>query len=124
VLFDVRDRHAGERRDLFRLPRHRHVASDDVDVKGSPARSSHKRGHGKTDTGSSIDRWPRSADLETKPVANVVRGGDPQLILGDVLAGVTVHVDVNRAADSDVASEQRRCALHDPTLVLEIQPFQ
>ena len=63
--------HVRQRRDVLRVASHAEILADEIDVEGGPLRIPHEGPlHGKAGTAGICER-PRSADLETEPVAKV-----------------------------------------------------
>ena len=78
-----------------------------------------------------IDREPHgvvadvnaAADLEPEPVADVGDCSSPQFLLGDLPGHLAVGVHVQTCAHADVAGEERRRPLDDPSVVEQVQPL-
>jgi hypothetical protein len=97
--------------------------SYEIDVEGRPLRIPHEGLHGKADTAGICER-PRSADLETEPVAKIQGGRLAEVRLGNLPSHVAVQVNVDSPPAADVAGEQRGRAFDDPALVDEVEALR
>lgn len=124
VLFDIGHDDPCQRRRRLGLAGHAQVRTDEVDVELRP--------FGGPDVG---DRWQpytlgaiaygtAGADLEPEPVADVAASGFAQFRLGYLAGAGPVHVDIDRRSDAEVASQECRGSLDDPSVVDRVETFE
>lgn len=73
MLLHIGHDDGGQRRDVLRIPGHKEIFSDEIDVEGGPFRIPHEDLDGKAGTASIRER-PWRADLEAEPIADVQGG--------------------------------------------------
>ena len=105
MLLYIGHDHVRQRRDVLRGTGHTEILSDEIDVKGRPLRIPHEGLQGKADTAGICER-PRSADLETDPVAKVEGGRLVEVRSGNLPSHLAVEVNVDRPLDAVVAGQQ------------------
>jgi hypothetical protein len=124
VLLDLRHDDTGECRHVFGLTGHPHVGPDDVDEELRPGRRPDGGGHREADAAGTIGGLLAGAGLKIEPVADVLRCGLSELALGHPRHRVAKDIDIDGRSHSEVAREQRRGPLDDPTLIRPVEAFE
>lgn len=63
-------------------------------------------------------------DFKAEPIADVLSGSLAQFPRGNLARNGAVHVDVDRRPHSEVTRQQRSGALHDPSLIDDVEAFE
>jgi hypothetical protein len=122
VLLDIGNHTTRERRNVIRLPGHLQICTDEVDAEMRPHCRTYRRRHRESDRAGGNRR--SDPYVETEPIAKVQRRRAAQVSLGDLPSYVAVDVNVQARPHAKITSQQCGCALDDPTVVDEIEPFE